>query len=189
MLIHPLGRVAPCWQWPRSIAIGPSRHRRSAPPSMVAQRGRWEDRNRPVEAAGAMNRGHGIAASPISGDQHDGRANPRRYTARCGRGSTRADPTMTPVSPAIRAIDPERCVVSRAARLLVPARTTGVSQAREFASYVACDATPSLALSAVRRSHSRWLLAGGAGNSLGRPCVDPIWAPCQRCPERCRAAQ
>ncbi|TFH47476.1 MAG: hypothetical protein E4H01_08265 [Lysobacterales bacterium] len=48
----------------------------------------------------------------------------RAYTGRIGLGMTQADPPMKPVSSAVRAIDPERFFVSRAARPLVPASTT-----------------------------------------------------------------
>lgn len=140
---------------------------------MLPQRGRREGQNRQMK--------RGLPASVNThGDKPDQRQpkptrqTHRAYTGRIGLGITQADPPMKPVSPAVRAIDPERFVVSRAARPLVPASTTGDSQAREFASYVACDTTPSLAKSAVRCSHSRWLFAGRAENSLCRPSVDDV---------------
>ena len=140
MLVHPLGRGSPC---PRRLsdrrAIGRLRHHR------VRQGERREGRNRQVK--------HG---TPPSADTDSDKPDQRpptptgqttlTHTGHPGHRVAQADSPISPVSPAIRAVHPERFVVSRAARPLVPASTTGDPQAREFASFAACDAAPSLAI-------------------------------------------
>jgi hypothetical protein len=139
MLIHPLGRGTPCSR--RSLdyrAISGLRHH------PVWQRKRWRGRNR--QAKDGM---------PESVDTDCGKPDerrrrpigriPRTRARRTGRRVTRRQiHPFSPVSPAVRAVHPECFVASRAARPLVPAPTTAVSRAREFASLVACDAAPPL---------------------------------------------
>jgi hypothetical protein len=143
MLVHPLGRGSPC---SRRLSghrgIGHLRHHR------VQQGERREGRDRQEK--------HG---TPSSADTDCGKPgqwppaatgrSPHTYSRHPGHPSRRAaqaDTPDSPVSPAVRAGHPECFVASRAARPLVPASTTGDSQARKFASFAACDAAPSLAI-------------------------------------------